>query len=109
MPPPQRTRLNKFYAIREGKDGFTGVVRTWEECEALVTRVPNCVHQRFDSRIAAEAFANSEDPHAAQGSSWEPRVYKVRLPSGREFQVEGWSAASKWSQDSRCATVRRQR
>ena len=94
MPPPQRTRLNKFYAIREGKDGFTGVVRTWEECEALVTRVPNCVHQRFDSRIAAEAFANSEDPHAAQGSSWEPRVYKVRLHSGRELECTVGVAAA---------------
>ena len=98
--------LTSFYAIRGGLQGYCGVVLTWEECKNLTQGVPNALHQKFNSLIAAEAFAAGQSPHAAQGSDWRGRLYEVRL--GQETRiVRGWSSASAWRQDPRFVSLRR--
>mmetsp|Transcript_1128 Transcript_1128/g.2380 ORF Transcript_1128/g.2380 Transcript_1128/m.2380 type:complete len:244 (-) Transcript_1128:1119-1850(-) len=59
-----------FYAVRVGRGGFQGVVRSWDECSALVRGVPNAQYKKFPTAAEAAAFiaggARSEAPNSRQ-------------------------------------------
>ena len=50
-------RRQEYYAIRRGRGGFRGVVKTWAECADLVLGVPHNVFQKFRTLEEAREFA----------------------------------------------------
>lgn len=48
--------MRKYYAVRVGRDGASGIYDTWEQCRALVHGVPGAVYKSFPDRAQAEAF-----------------------------------------------------
>jgi len=80
-------KTQKFYAIRVGKNGFHGIVNTWNECSPLVTGVNGSKFKSFDSIAEAEAFLNdSEDIkiHTNDVSSNKERVVSVDNDHGED-------------------------
>jgi hypothetical protein len=49
-----------FYAVRTGKRNKV-IVKTWDECSALVTGIPGARFKGFQTSGEAEAFNNSAD------------------------------------------------
>ncbi|KAI0562211.1 Ribonuclease H [Gracilaria domingensis] len=46
----------KYYAVRQGLDGFTGVVTSWDECKLYVNGVPNAKFKSFKTLDEAQSF-----------------------------------------------------
>lgn len=46
----------KYYAVKNGKDGVSGVYLTWEECKAQVEGVPGAAYKSFPTPVEAAAF-----------------------------------------------------
>ena len=55
----------KFYAVKNGKDGVSGIYLTWEECKAQVEGVSGVRYKSFPTASAAAAFLNGETETAA--------------------------------------------
>lgn len=53
----QHSRKSKFYAVRHGRDGFSGIVGSWDECKAVVNGVKGAVFKSFKSYDEAHEFA----------------------------------------------------
>jgi len=49
-------KATKYYAVVGGKNGFNGIVSSWDACEKLVQRVKNCRHKSFTRKEEAEQF-----------------------------------------------------
>lgn len=48
----------KFYAIQYGRNGFKGVLETWQQCQRVVSGVSGARFKSFKSRPEAVAFAH---------------------------------------------------
>ncbi|CAN8072385.1 unnamed protein product [Agarophyton chilense] len=46
----------KYYAVRRGLDGFSGVLSSWEECKLYVNGVPDAKFKSFKTLEAAQSF-----------------------------------------------------
>ena len=46
----------KYYAVKNGKDGLSGVYLTWEDCKAQVEGVSGARYKGFSTLEEAEAF-----------------------------------------------------
>eukprot|EP00467_Chlorarachnion_reptans_P003168 CAMPEP_0114501132 /NCGR_PEP_ID=MMETSP0109-20121206/8335_1 /TAXON_ID=29199 /ORGANISM="Chlorarachnion reptans, Strain CCCM449" /LENGTH=287 /DNA_ID=CAMNT_0001678841 /DNA_START=27 /DNA_END=891 /DNA_ORIENTATION=+ len=53
----RRWKNQYYYGIRDGKDGFSGVVKDWGTCSGLVTGISNAKHKRFDTEEEASTSA----------------------------------------------------
>ncbi len=51
----------KYYAVKNGKDGVSGIYFTWQDCKAQVEGVPNAKYKGFPSMEEAEAFLRGEE------------------------------------------------
>lgn len=56
----------KYYAVKNGKDGESGIYLTWEDCKAQVEGVSGVRYKGFSTREEAEAFLGGELPLPAQ-------------------------------------------
>lgn len=61
-PNPGSNQKRKFYAVRKGIDGFSGVVNTWDECRLYVDGVSEARYKSFKTLEEAQSFATMEDP-----------------------------------------------
>lgn len=50
----------KYYAVKNGKDGLSGVYLTWEDCKAQVEGVSGARYKGFSTLEEAEAFLREE-------------------------------------------------
>lgn len=50
---------NKFYAIVNGRNNFTGIVTNWEECKQIVTGIRACRYKSFKNTNDANSFIAS--------------------------------------------------
>ena len=64
-------RRQEYYAIRRGRGGFRGVVKTWAECADLVLGVRHNVFRKFRTLEEAREFAFACDPPFVARSSCE--------------------------------------
>ncbi len=51
----------KYYAVKNGKDGVSGVYLTWADCKAQTEGVPGAKYKGFSSMEEAEAFLRGEE------------------------------------------------
>lgn len=63
----------KYYAIRVGRNGFKGVVSSWETCKAHIDGVRNARFKSFPTMDAANEFVND----ASGVSSVQPAIKKT--------------------------------
>ena len=54
----------KFYAVKNGKNGVSGIYLTWEECKAQVEGVSGVSYKSFPTAEEAAAFLSGEAPAA---------------------------------------------
>lgn len=59
------TPKRKFYAVRKGVDGFSGVVNTWDECRLYVDGVSGARYKSFKTLAEAQSFVDIQDPPEA--------------------------------------------
>lgn len=52
-------RKSRYYAVRTGKDGFRGILNSWDECKRYVNGVSNAVYKSFKSILDAQEFIRS--------------------------------------------------
>ena len=55
----------KFYGVRQGKEGFCGVCDTWEACKAAVSGVSGAQYKSFPTREEAQRFVEGPAEAAA--------------------------------------------
>ncbi len=67
----------KYYAVRSGKDGVSGIYLTWEECRAQVEGVPGVKYKGFPSIEEAEAFLHEEAPPAGTAAKTKKKEETV--------------------------------
>ncbi len=66
----------KYYAVKCGKGGVSGVYLTWEDCKAQVEGVPGVKYKGFPTMEEAEAFLNGEGAKPVkQGKAAPPEPY----------------------------------
>lgn len=58
----------KYYAVKNGKNGVSGVYLTWEDCKAQVEGVPAVKYKGFPTMEEAEAFLRGEEAQRPAGS-----------------------------------------
>lgn len=56
----------KYYAVKNGKGGVSGVYLTWADCKAQVEGVPEVRYKGFSTMEEAEAFLRGEDTPASK-------------------------------------------
>lgn len=82
---PYRTK-RKYYAVRHGRNGFTGVLSSWDECEPLIKGVKGVSYKSFPSEEEAFAFARPEaaqqQPSSASGRQAKKKFYAIRQGQG---------------------------
>ena len=83
----------KAYAVRNGKDNFSGVVFDWESCKKLTEGVQGAKMKSFSSITAAKAFALGEEGDkvtATENHKTEKNVKKRLNPNefDREAQLK---------------------
>lgn len=54
--PNQSKRQKSFYAVQRGRDGFSGILNNWPECQRVVHGVKGAIFKAFKTRDAAVAF-----------------------------------------------------
>eukprot|EP00871_Galdieria_phlegrea_P002660 jgi/Galph1/3395/GphlegSOOS_G2045.1 len=84
----------KYYAVVEGKNGFTGVVQSWEECKKLTNHVRNVRHKSFATNSQAEQFISEvlENPSKRQKKNFpvaEKKSTKPRREKPNSAKGEG--------------------
>lgn len=55
-PASTPQRQPKFYAIQRGRNGYNGIVNTWEECKPFVSGVSGAIFKSFRTQAEARAF-----------------------------------------------------
>lgn len=65
----------KYYAVKYGKPGGSGVYLTWDECRAQVEGVSGAVYKSFPTMEEAKAFLQ-EEPKKAEESDGQPLPFK---------------------------------
>lgn len=56
----------KYYAVKNGKDGVSGVYLTWEDCKAQVEGISGVRYKGVPTMAEAEAFLREEAPFSAK-------------------------------------------
>jgi len=77
-----------FYAVAKGKDGFRGVVNSWNECSQLVIGVPGSRYKKFGTREEANRFAFGSTA-GVQGPKVPAKPPAVKQPSSWRQLREG--------------------
>lgn len=62
----------KYYGVKGGKDGVSGVYFTWEDCRRQVEGVKGVRYKSFPTLEEAEAFVLGEDPSPAPKGERQP-------------------------------------
>ena len=75
----------KYYAVKNGRGGLSGIYLTWEDCKAQVEGVPGVQHKSFSTLEEAEAFLAGEAPAA-------PKKAEKKEPAPMPFK-EGVAVA----------------
>lgn len=93
-----------FYAVQHGRDGFSGILNTWDECKPYVLGVSKAVFKGFKTLQEANAFiqrektsttatpttatpvTNSPKPNASSSASNHHQVNAHRQPPQRTHQ-----------------------
>lgn len=71
----------KFYAVKNGKDGVSGIYLTWEECKSQVEGVSGVQYKSFPTPEEAAAFLAGEKaaaPSAKKQKPMEPPEFPYR-------------------------------
>ena len=63
------------YAIANGRDGFTGVVSSWDAAKPLIFGVGGVKHKKFKSDAEAQAFCRAHHITLQQRSSLPPDTF----------------------------------
>ncbi len=79
----------KYYAVKNGKGGVSGVYLTWEDCKAQVEGVPDVKYKGFSTVEEAEAFLRGEE--AERPAS--PRKKEKKQEAPEPPQKEGVAVA----------------
>lgn len=69
----------KYYAVKHGKDGVSGVYLTWEDCKAQVDGVSGVRYKGFSTLAEAEAFLREETTLKAERKAAAEKV-ETALP-----------------------------
>lgn len=48
--------MKKYYAVKQGKDGISGIFLSWEDCRVQVQGVKGAIYKSFPTLEEAEAF-----------------------------------------------------
>lgn len=86
----------KFYAIRKGRDGFSGVVHTWDECKPLVNGVNGAIFKSFATMSEAVTFSGgvARSSASACASRSGSSSASPSLPIAKPGQIRSWRATS---------------
>lgn len=82
----------KFYAVRGGRDGFSGVLSSWDECKVQVTGVSGVAFKSFRTYDEALAFAQNR-PQDAPFTERKKKFYAVRY-NGFQEVFASWEECS---------------
>lgn len=68
----------KFYAVRAGRDGFCGVVNSWDECQFQISGVSGVAFKSFRTYDEASAFAQNKPLDVPFTKPTKKKFYAVR-------------------------------
>lgn len=75
----------KFYAVKMGKGGISGIYLTWDECKAQVEGVSGVRYKSFPTMEEAEAFLRGEEaPKTPKSEKSEKSAEKEAAPPYKE-------------------------
>lgn len=69
-----KSRKKNFYAVRNGRNGFSGVLNNWPECELYVRGAPGVKYKGFATLEEAQAFAQDKELRPPEGASLDAAV-----------------------------------
>lgn len=103
--PSDSGKKRRYYAVRFGRDGFNGVLNTWEECKRYVHGVPKAVHKSFKKMEDAQAYirldgSTSTASTKKRGSTTSPGKITITTNDQSNTQDHGRNRESTRQQDS---------
>lgn len=63
----------KYYAVKNGKGGASGIFLSWEDCKAQIEGVSGATYKGFSTMEEAEAFLRGEEASPAEKKSRKKR------------------------------------
>lgn len=83
----------KFYAVRGGRGGFSGVLNSWDECALQTTGVRGSAFKKFGTYDEALAFAQNKALDAPFTKQKKTKYYAVRYNGFNEI-FTSWEECS---------------
>eukprot|EP00177_Eucheuma_denticulatum_P005949 GFKZ01010847.1.p1 GENE.GFKZ01010847.1~~GFKZ01010847.1.p1 ORF type:complete len:355 (+),score=38.81 GFKZ01010847.1:165-1229(+) len=87
-----KSKKKNFYAVRNGLNGFSGVLNNWPECELYVRGAPGVRYKGFATLEEAQAFAANKELGPAGAANLDAAMaqkYPVATSSaGRSVEVQ---------------------